>query len=136
MLEKLAHAGSMTDQTASDFTPVPTQRVRFGGWTPERQRAFLDYLAECGAVSLAARAVGLTPKSAYLLRARPGAESFAAAWDRALGAGRARMFDLAMERTLHGYTVPLKRRGKIVGERRRFNDRLLFAACYGLAAKG
>ena len=67
------------------FYPVPV-RTRRDGWTVERQADFLGLLAECGSVIGACEAVGMSRKSAYALRARPGAESFAAAWDAALGA--------------------------------------------------
>ena len=66
------------------FYPVPT-RTRRDGWTIERQADFLGMLAETGSVIGACEAVGISRKSAYALRARPGAESFAAAWDAALG---------------------------------------------------
>jgi hypothetical protein len=66
------------------FYPVPT-RTRRDGWTVERQADFLGMLAETGSVIGACEAVGISRKSAYQLRARPGAESFAAAWDAALG---------------------------------------------------
>jgi hypothetical protein len=66
------------------FYPVPT-RTRRDGWTVERQADFLGLLAETGSVIGACEAVGMSRKSAYRLRARPGAESFAAAWDAALG---------------------------------------------------
>lgn len=66
------------------FYPVPT-RTRRDGWTIERQADFLGMLAETGSVIGACEAVGMSRKSAYQLRARPGAESFAAAWDAALG---------------------------------------------------
>jgi hypothetical protein len=66
------------------FYPVPT-RTRRDGWTVERQADFLGMLAETGSVIGACEAVVMTRKSAYQLRARPGAESFAAAWDAALG---------------------------------------------------
>jgi hypothetical protein len=62
------------------FYPVPT-RTRRDGWTVERQADFLGMLAETGSVIGACEAVGISRKSAYQLRARPGAESFAAAWD-------------------------------------------------------
>ena len=65
------------------FDPVPSASTRRDGWTPDKQRAFIERLGECGVVSIAARAVGMSPKSAYVLRKRPGAESFAAAWDEA-----------------------------------------------------
>ncbi|MGZ3171754.1 MAG: hypothetical protein ACXWI5_10220 [Croceibacterium sp.] len=66
------------------FYPVPT-RTRRDGWTVERQADFLGLLAETGSVIGACEAVGISRKSTYQLRARPGAESFAAAWDAALG---------------------------------------------------
>lgn len=67
------------------FYPVPL-RTRSDGWTVKRQTDFLGMLAETGSVLGACEAVGISRKSAYRLRARPGAESFAAAWDAALGA--------------------------------------------------
>jgi hypothetical protein len=66
------------------FYPVPT-RTRRDGWTVERQADFLGILFETGSVIGACEAVGMSRKSAYRLRALPGAESFAAAWDAALG---------------------------------------------------
>lgn len=66
------------------FYPVPT-RSRCDGWTPQRQADFLGYLAETGSVMGACEAVGMSRNSAYKLRDRPQADSFAAAWDAALG---------------------------------------------------
>lgn len=66
------------------FYPVPTRRRR-DGWTAARQADFLGMLAETGSVLGACEAVGMSRKSAYALRARPDAESFAMAWDAALG---------------------------------------------------
>ena len=60
------------------FYPVPT-RTRRDGWTVQRQTDFLGMLAETGSVIGACEAVGMSRKSAYRLRALPGAESFAAA---------------------------------------------------------
>ena len=59
------------------FTPVPRKCQRHDGWTPERQRAFIERLADYGSVRAAANAVGMTPESAYQLRRQPGAEPFA-----------------------------------------------------------
>lgn len=66
------------------FHPVPVGPRR-DGWVPERQAAFIGYLAETRSVLAAARAVGMGRESAYRLRKRPGAAGFAAAWDAALG---------------------------------------------------
>ncbi|NJC33595.1 hypothetical protein GGR88_001069 [Sphingomonas jejuensis] len=109
------------------FTPVPV-RARHDGWTPDRQRAFIDRLGELGLVAAAARAVGMAPKSAYRLRDRPDAASFAAAWDAALEEGGRRALDTAIHRALHGTATPVFYRGRQIGERRRYNDGLLIAA--------
>ncbi len=72
------------------FVPVPT-RARRDGWTPGRQAQFIGALAETGSVAAAAARAGMSRESAWRLRARDGAESFAAAWDVAkiIGAGDA-----------------------------------------------
>ncbi len=97
-----------------DFTPVPLARQRHDGWSAARQGAFLDVLAATGTVDSAVRAVGMTRVSAYNLRKRPGAESFAAAWDRAISAGRAQMLDHMMERAVNGVTTIRLRLGGMV----------------------
>lgn len=112
------------------FTPVLIASTRHDGWSPERQRAFIAALAEHGGVAAAARAVGMTPQSANRLRKRPDAESFARAWTAALFQGRQESRDEAIRRGRDGWLVPVTRRGKLVGYRRRFDSRLLFAACY------
>ena len=109
------------------FDPVPTAPRR-DGWTSERQRAFIDALGICGLVAAAARAVGMTPKSAYRLRARADAASFAAAWDVAADQGHAVAADTAITRAMHGVVEPVFYHGLQVGERRRYDNRLLIAA--------
>lgn len=109
------------------FDPVPTAPRR-DGWTPARQRAFIDALGKCGLVGAAAREVGMTPKSAYRLRARADAESFAAAWDVAVDQGRTLATGTAIERAMEGVAEPVFRRGLQVGEQRRYDNRLLIAA--------
>ena len=59
-------------------------RPRADGWTPLRQAEFIGMLAQTGSVSEAARFVGMARETAYRLRAKPGADSFNAAWDVAL----------------------------------------------------
>lgn len=106
------------------FTPVAVTPRR-NGWTPAAQRGFIDALASIGCVTAAARHVGMTPKSAYRLRDRAGAESFAAAWHAAHDTGRCHVHDLAIERALYGETVPVFRGGKQVGSRHRFDNALI-----------
>ena len=113
------------------FAPVPV-KARHDGWTVERQQWFVLRLALSGCVSVAARGVGMTRKSAYRLRDRPGAASFAAAWDRALGWGQDKTVDVGPERALVGETVPVVRNGRVVGERFRFDNRLAMAVLNAL----
>lgn len=117
----------MTQPDLLHFAPVLLAR-RARGWTHDAQIAFIAALSRCGVVAQAARSVGCSPRSAYYLRARPGAESFAAAWDWALEMGldesRARAVALGQERLER----PIVRRGQIVGTRSEPNHRLLFAA--------
>ncbi len=110
-----------------DFTPVPMARARHDGWSPERQRAFLTALAATGTASAAAKMVGMSRKSAYALRARPDATSFAEAWDQAISFGRARMFDSMMERAMNGVTTFTLRLGGAVDIRHGPDGQLMAA---------
>jgi len=111
-----------------DFTPVPSASTGHDGWTPERQVRFIELLEQSGVVAFSARGVGKSAVSAYKLRAREGAESFAAAWDRAIAIGHDRAFDAAYDRAINGVTTPRYYRGKLVGTRHRYDYRLALAA--------
>lgn len=107
------------------FTPVPRQCARHDGWTPERQRGFIEALADTGSVDAACKAVNMSTVGAYHLRRQPGAGPFRAAWERALQLGVQRVEDVAMDRALNGVEEPLYSYGKLIGTRRKYNDRLL-----------
>lgn len=117
------------------FTPVAV-RARHDGWSPERQRAFIIRLGLCGCVSLAAAAVGKTKKSVYDLRKRPGAESFARAWDRALAWGRSGLHDRAMERALVGELRTCFYRGRKVADVVRYDNQMLGVILRAAIARG
>ena len=119
----------MTDSPA--FTPVPVTPRR-DGWTPEKQRAFIDALAICGEVVTAAAVVGMSPKSAYTLRRRPNAESFAAAWDEAVRDIRRELARIAIDHAINGTVEPVFSGGRQIGARRVRHDRLLMAALRSL----
>ena len=111
--------------TLPAFTPVPRKYNRHDGWTAERQRGFIEALADYGSVRAAANAVGMTPEGAYLLRRHPKGEEFRKAWEAALDLGVQKIEDVAMDRALNGVEVPVYAYGKIIGTRRVYNDRLL-----------
>ena len=108
-----------------DFTPVPRQCARHDGWTQDRQRRFIEALADTGSVHAACKAVNMSTVGAYHLRRQPGAESFRAAWQAAIDLGVQRIEDVAMDRALNGVDVPVYSYGKLVGTRTTYNDRLL-----------
>lgn len=106
-----------------DFDPVPL-RARRDGWTVERQIAFIEALAECGCVRDACRRVGMSAESAYALQRRPAAQSFRIAWEAALDYGVRRIEEAAFSRAIHGVAMPHYYKGELVGEHRRYDDRL------------
>lgn len=112
------------------FTPWQPKRERIDGWSPETQRAFIHELTRIGSVGAAAKAVGKSGRSAYQLRDKDGAESFAAAWEAAKLAGRDHAAQIAIERALHGEMVPTFRDGRFTGYRLIHNDRMLMAAIH------
>lgn len=120
-----------------DFEPVP-RRYRHDGWTPERQKAFIEALADTGCVTRAAAMVNMAQANCYALRRAPGAESFRRAWDAALDFGLKRLKDIAFERAIEGQLVPVFVAGKLLGFRRKRNDALLMFCLrhYGQDANG
>jgi hypothetical protein len=96
--------------TIFEFTPVPMARTRADGWTPVAQRRFIQALSVMGSVRAAARAAGVGRVAAYRLRERAqalGGEAlgFVRAWDAAVDEGRARQFDVLMDRAINGVTT-------------------------------
>ena len=104
------------------FVPVAT-RSRKDGWSARRQAAFLAALAITGSVSEAARRVSMARETAYRLRQRKGAESFAAAWHAIVGrCGEARRKVTPEERArraIEGLLKPVIYRGKHVANQRK-----------------
>jgi len=107
------------------FTPVPRKQPRHDGWTPERQKAFIEALADTGCVAIACRMVNMSQPSFYYLRRQPGAESFRAAADAAQTLGLQPVKDEAFDRAMNGELIPVFVAGKLMGFRRKKNDRLL-----------
>ena len=126
----------MAESRLPRFTPVPLARSRRDGWTPERQRAFLRALRDTGVVAAAARSVGMGVTSAYNLRRRKGAESFARAWAAVEFEARDRAFEVVMHEAMHGTTRPRIYRGRFVGTRFGFDTTLALRALRAFDAAG
>jgi hypothetical protein len=103
------------------FKPEPSRKV--GGWSAERQRLYIETLAETGSVHLAAKTAGLSARSAYALRVRSPA--FSAAWDAAQQLAVGRLSALAFDRAIHGRIEQVYHKGDLVGEKRVPSERLL-----------
>lgn len=104
-MEQTTHPAPLLAGTRFAFTPVAQQRHRADGWTPDTQANFIRALSAMGSVGKAERAVGMGRASAYRLRERSHAASFAAAWDSAISTGRMHQFSVAMDRALNGVTI-------------------------------
>jgi hypothetical protein len=111
-----------TAETAPDYNPddyrwVPVRRrQRYDGWTEEKQRRFIEVLADTGLVTKAAKAVGLSRESAHRLRRQPHAADFARAWDIAREHAAGLLEDIAFERAIEGVEQDIHDRdGNVVG---------------------
>ncbi|MXO59672.1 hypothetical protein GRI89_08980 [Altererythrobacter salegens] len=101
------------------FHTVPLRAIH-NGWSPERQAHFIGWLAETGSVSAACERVGMSHKGAYQLRKKPHSESFAAAWDAALGWPVRKVTVDEWDVLVHGTLFePRFRRGRYIGFRRK-----------------
>ncbi len=117
------------------FTPWVPERRRANGWSSYDQRLFIRELARSGSVKAAARCVGKTPRSAYALRDKLGAQSFSVAWDRASRAGLERTRERIMHRFEDGEWVPRFYHGRRIGTEHRWNAGPLIAVLNSLSRK-
>jgi len=106
------------------FEPVPRTRARHDGLTPERQLAFMEALAASGCVSEACAAAGVSRSAVYALRVRPEAQAFRLAWDAALDLAVRALTDACFSRAMQGEVVPHYYQGELVGEHRRYDNKL------------
>lgn len=113
------------DPAAYQWVPV-LRKPRTDGWSEAKQRDFIEALADGGSVAEAARAVHMSPSSAYRLRRSPGGEAFARAWDAAVAQAVGMLVDVAFDRAIHGTVEPvLDADGRRIGSRHRPGDRML-----------
>ena len=87
----------------ADYRWVPVRRrPRRDGWTEEKQRRFIEVLADTGIVALAAKAVGMSREGAYELKRSAHGAAFSRAWDAARLHAGALLEDIAFERAIAG----------------------------------
>ncbi|MEO8176073.1 MAG: hypothetical protein ABI626_05375 [Sphingomicrobium sp.] len=109
--------------TPFDGVPLDDSRNRLAGWSADRQRLFLNHLAETGSVHLACASARLSARGACRLRARSPA--FARGWDMAQRLSVGRLSAIAFDRALNGRLEHVYRDGELVAERRVPNDKML-----------
>lgn len=118
---------SPADYNPADYRWVPVRRKpRYDGWTEEKQRRFIEVLADTGIVTAAAKAVGMTRESANRLRRSPDGAAFTRAWDAARQHAGSVLEDIAFERAIEGVEHNVyDENGEVVCTKRVYNDRLL-----------
>ncbi|MBX7500811.1 hypothetical protein K3181_05095 [Qipengyuania sp. YG27] len=81
----------------AEYRWVPVRRrPRHDGWTKEKQRRFIEVLADTGLVGAACKEVGMSRASAYRLRRAAHAGAFARAWELARERAGALIEDIAL----------------------------------------
>lgn len=110
---------------ATDATPTDAAReLRHDGWTPERQRVFLEGIADGLTVAQACRAAGMGTSGAYAFRRRAAGKAFALGWRAANILYRDRFADQLMDRALEGQVTTITRPDGSVVERHAQDNRL------------
>lgn len=127
------HPQTPSSQEEGAYAPHPPALLHPNQFTPTRVALFLEHLSRHGQVRAAAQVAGVSAQTAYVRRRRDA--DFAAAWDAALILAREAAEQVLAERALHGTTETIWFRGEAVGERRRFDGRLLLAHLARLDAR-
>ena len=111
----------------ADYRWVPVRRrPRLDGWTEEKQRRFIETLADTGLVGVAAKAVGMSRETAYRLRRSAHGAAFARAWDAARHHAGGLIEDIAFERAIEGVEQDVyDGNGEVVAARLVYDNRLL-----------
>lgn len=118
-----------TDEPASptnltDFDPVPL-RYRQDGLTPEKQRDYVEALADTGVAREAAARIGVSEQAVNRVRRRADARSFDLACEAALRFAARRLRSIAFERAIEGTIKRHYYHGELKSEERVYDNRLL-----------
>ncbi|GMN14366.1 hypothetical protein [Altererythrobacter sp. MTPC7] len=117
----------MTDTPDTSATP-PAKRDHKArnhkSWSRRKMVVFLRELAASQSVSQAAKAVGMSRQSAYVLRNRLRGTPFDLGWETALELGFSQLAQAVMDRAVNGEEVPHYHGGELVGTHRKYDNRL------------
>jgi hypothetical protein len=106
--------------------PIPRPTVARGDrWTKPKMAEFLRQLAATHSVTAAAKAVGMSRRSAYKLRARLKGQPFDIAWEAAFRHGYDELAHAALELALEGEEVPHYYQGELKATHRKRNSQLM-----------
>ena len=107
-----------------DFEPVPL-RYRHDGLTPERQRAYVEALADCGVAREAAARIGISEQAVNRVRRRADARSFDLACEAVTRFSARRLRSIAFERAIEGTVKRHYYHGELKSEEVVHDNRLL-----------
>jgi hypothetical protein len=111
-------------QDLLDFEPVPL-RYRTGGLTPQKQREYVEALADTGVCREAAARVGVSEQAINRVRRRCDAFDFDRACEAAYLFGARRLRSIAFERAIEGTLKGRYYHGELVSQERVYDNRLL-----------
>jgi len=94
-------------------------------WTAAKERKFLEGLATCCNVKLAARMAKVSTSAAYVRRTKDA--TFRVAWETALATGYAQLELMMLERALHGVEKTVIAKDGSQSATREYNDRVALA---------
>ncbi|HEV7661342.1 MAG TPA: hypothetical protein VGO55_15995 [Allosphingosinicella sp.] len=118
-----------TDEPASstnltDFDPVPL-RYRQDGLTPQKQRDYVEALADTGVAREAAARIDVSEQAINRVRRRADARSFDLACEAAVRFAARRIRSIAFERAIEGTIKRHYYHGELKSEERVYDNRLL-----------
>lgn len=108
----------------TDFDPAPL-RYRHDGLTPDRQREYVEAMADCGIAREAARRIGVSEQAVARVRRRADARAFDLACEAAQRIGARRIRSVAYERAIEGTIKRHYYHGELKSEEVVYDNRLL-----------
>lgn len=118
------NAPALGRQDLLDFEPVQL-RHRTGGLSPEKQREFVEALADTGICREAAARIGVSEQAIARVRRRSDAADFDRACEAAHLFGARRLRSIAFERAIEGTLKGRYYHGELIGQERVHDNRLL-----------